>query len=75
MSEDPAKEQAPAERFRRQAAAAEINRRRVNEAIEPSVLLVPGHEIAEVDEVVERYPGYLEGCIIAMARKLSQPES
>lgn len=97
MSEDPAEEQTPAERFRRRAAAAEINGRRVNEAIEPSghprqsavfvcecghlpcgetvamalaeyeavrtsfdrFLVVPGHEIEEVDEVVERHPGYL----------------
>jgi hypothetical protein len=97
MNEDPAKEQTPAERFKRQAAAAEINGRRVNEAIEPRgrlrqtavfvcecghlpcgetvemalaeyeavrtsfdrFLVVPGHEIEEVDEVVERHADYL----------------
>lgn len=85
------------ERFQRQAAAAEINGRQVNEAIEPSgeragaavfvcecghvgcsetvempvaeyeavrtafdrFLLVPGHEIESVDEVVERHPSHL----------------
>jgi hypothetical protein len=88
---DPAKE-----RFQRTAAAAEINGRQVNEAIEPRrpegtavfvcecgylgcsetveipvveyeevrtdfdrFLVVPGHEIEEVDEVVERRRGYL----------------
>ena len=85
------------ERFQRRAAAAEINGRKVNEAIEPQgradvsavfvcecgylgcgdtveipvaeyeavrtsfdrFLLVPGHEIEEVDKVVERYERYL----------------
>jgi hypothetical protein len=84
------------ERFQRRAAAAEINGRQVNEAIEPRgsgdsavfvcecgyfgcsetvrlgvaeyeavrtdfdrFLVVPGHEIEEVDEVVERYEKYL----------------
>lgn len=84
------------ERFQRRAAAAEINGRRVNEAIEPRgsddaavfvcecgnlgcsekveisvaeyeevrtdfdrFFVVPGHEIDEVDEVVERHPDYL----------------
>jgi ribosome-binding protein aMBF1 (putative translation factor) len=84
------------ERFQRRAAAAEINGRQVNEAIEPRgpdgsavfvcecghfgcghtvqmpvaeyesvrtsfdrFLLVPGHEIEEVDKVVERYENYL----------------
>jgi hypothetical protein len=84
------------ERFKRTAAAAEINGRQVNEAIEPRApegtavfvcecgylgcsetveipvveyeavrtnfdrfLVVPGHEIDEVDEVVERRRGYL----------------
>jgi hypothetical protein len=85
------------ERFQRRAAAAEINGRQVNEAIEPRgwtrgsavfvcecghlgcsetvrigildyeavrtsfdrFLLVPGHEIEEVDKVVERHEGYL----------------
>jgi hypothetical protein len=85
------------ERFQRQAAAAEINGRQVNEAIEPRgeraesavfvcecghvgcsetvemrvaeyeavrtafdrFLLVPGHEIETVDEVVERHPSHL----------------
>jgi hypothetical protein len=84
-------------RFQRRAAAAEINGRQVNEAIEPRgraagaavfvcecghlgcsetlkmrigdyeavrtsfdrFLLVPGHEIDEVDEVVERYETHL----------------
>ena len=82
--------------WKRRAAAAEINGRRVNEAIERGTsgpvpvfvcecgnldcdakvsltvpayeavrtdfdrfLLVPGHEIAGLDEVVERRPGYL----------------
>jgi hypothetical protein len=90
--EDPA-----SDRFQRRAAAAEINGRQVNEAIEPRgrapsaavfvcecghlgcsetlrmriadyeavrtsfdrFLLVPGHEIDEVDQVVERHDGYL----------------
>jgi hypothetical protein len=85
------------ERFQRRAAAAEINGRQVNEAIEPQgrpgasavfvcecghigcgdtvempvaeyeavrtsfdrFLLVPGHEIEEVDKVVERHGHYL----------------
>lgn len=84
------------ERFQRRAAAAEINGRRVNEAIEPEspersavfvcecghfgcsetveisvagyeavrtdfdrFFVVPGHEIDEVDEVVERHSDYL----------------
>jgi hypothetical protein len=85
------------ERFQRRAAAAEINGRRVNEAIEPRgpadrsavfvcecgnlgcsdtvelsvaeyedvrtsfdrFFVVPGHEIDEVDKVVERHPHYL----------------
>jgi hypothetical protein len=85
------------ERFQRRAAAAEINGRQVNEAIEPRdrsdasavfvcecghlgcsdtvemrvaeyeavrtsfdrFLLVPGHEIEEVDKVVERHQRYL----------------
>jgi hypothetical protein len=85
------------ERFQRRAAAAEVNGRQVNEAIEPRgqslgaavfvcecghlgcsetvkmrivdyeavrtsfdrFLLVPGHEIDEVDQVVERHEGYL----------------
>jgi len=85
------------EQFQRRAAAAEINGRQVNEAIEPRgqargsavfvcecghlgcsetvrigvleyeavrtsfdrFLLVPGHEIDEVDEVVERRERYL----------------
>jgi hypothetical protein len=90
-------EQASEERFQRRAAAAEINGRRVNEAIEPRgrpersavfvcecgnlgcsetveisvgeyeevrtdfdrFFVIPGHEIEEVDEVVERRSGYL----------------
>lgn len=86
-----------AERFKRRAASAEVNGRRVNEAIEPRgglgktavfvcecghlgcsetvempiaeyeavrtnfdrFLVVPGHQIEEVDEVVERRRGYL----------------
>lgn len=84
------------ERLQRRAAAAEINGRQVNEAIEPRrpddsavfvcecgyfgcsetvrlgvaeyeavrtsfdrFLLIPGHEIEEVDEVVERHDRYL----------------
>ncbi|HEX6152015.1 MAG TPA: hypothetical protein VFZ19_00700 [Solirubrobacterales bacterium] len=84
------------ERFQRRAAAAEINGRQVNEAIEPRrpdasavfvcecgyfgcgdtvkmpvaeyeavrtsfdrFLLVPGHEIDEVDRVVEHHESYL----------------
>jgi hypothetical protein len=85
------------ERFQRQAAAAEINGRQVNEAIEPRgdraevavfvcecgyigcnetvamsvaeyeavrtsfdrFLVVPGHEIETVDEILERHPTYL----------------
>jgi len=85
------------ERFQRRAAAAEINGRRVNEAIElqgrldrsavfvcecghlgcsetveipvaeyeevrtgfDRFFVVPGHEIEEVDEVVERRPDFL----------------
>ncbi len=90
-------DQASEERFQRRAAAAEINGRRVNEAIEPPerpgrtavfvcecgnlgcsetveisvagyeevrvdfdrFFVVPGHEIEEVDKVVERRPDYL----------------
>ncbi len=90
-------DQASEERFQRRAAAAEINGRRVNEAIEPQArpdrtavfvcecgnlgcsetveisvgeyeevrvdfdrfFVVPGHEIDEVDEVIERRPAYL----------------
>lgn len=90
-------DQEAGERFQRRAAAAEINGRRVNEAIEPRdgaggtavfvcecgnlgcsetveisvaeyeevrtdfdrFFVVPGHEIDEVDEVVERRPDYL----------------
>ena len=85
-----------AERWQRCAAAAEINGRRVNEAIERGVggsgavfvcecghlgcsstlelsiaayesvrsrfdrfMLVPGHEIDQVDRVVERHPGHV----------------
>ena len=97
MNESSADEPASRERFQRRAAAAEINGRQVNEAIEPRgrprgtavfvcecghlgcsetveipvveyeqvrtdfdrFLVVPGHEIDAVDEVVERRPGYL----------------
>jgi len=90
-------DKAAEERFQRRAAAAEINGRRVNEAIEPQgrldrsavfvcecghlgcsetveipvaeyeevrvdfdrFFVVPGHEIDEVDRVVERRPSYL----------------
>ena len=90
-------DQLAGERFQRRAAAAEINGRRVNEAIEPRdgagrsavfvcecghlgcsetveipvseyeevrtafdrFFVVPGHEIDEVDEVVERRSDYL----------------
>ncbi len=90
-------DQASEERFQRRAAAAEVNGRRVNEAIEPQgrpdrsavfvcecgnlgcsetveiavgeyeevrvdfdrFFVVPGHEIDEVDRVVERRPAYL----------------
>jgi hypothetical protein len=90
-------DEAAEERFQRRAAAAEINGRRVNEAIEPQdgvdrsavfvcecghlgcsetveisvaeyeevrvdfdrFFVVPGHEIDEVDRVVERRPDYL----------------
>ena len=90
-------DQASEERFQRRAAAAEINGRRVNEAIEPQgqsdrsavfvcecgnlgcsetveisvaeyeevrtafdrFFLVPGHEIDDVDRVVERRSSYL----------------
>ena len=86
-----------AERWQRCAAAAEINGRRVNEAIERGrgaaggavfvcecghlgcsstleltipayesvrsrfdrFLLIPGHEIDQVDQVVERHPGHI----------------
>ena len=88
--------QAPQAPWQRRAAAAEINGRRVNEAIERGTddvrpvfvcecgnlgcqakvmlsipayeavrqdfdrfLVVPGHEIANVDQVVEEHPGYL----------------
>jgi hypothetical protein len=95
-TEDSRKDPA-SERFQRQAAAAEINGRQVNEAIEPRgrpdgsavfvcecghlgcgdtvkmpvaeyeavrtsfdrFLLVPGHEIGEVDKVVEHHESYL----------------
>lgn len=97
MSEGPSPNSAAKERFQRRAAAAEINGRQVNEAIEPRgrpegsavfvcecghlgcsetveipvaeyeavrtdfdrFLVVPGHEIDEVDRVVERRRGYL----------------
>lgn len=97
MDEKSAPDAASEERFQRRAAAAEINGRQVNEAIEPRgrpeasavfvcecgylgcsetveipvveyeevrtdfdrFLVVPGHEIDEVDEVVERRQGYL----------------
>lgn len=97
MSEERRTDQSEKERFKRRAAAAEINGRQVNEAIEPRgrpegtavfvcecghlgcsetveipvveyeevrtdfdrFLVVPGHEIEEVDEVVERRRGYL----------------
>ena len=87
----------PDEEARRRAAAAEVNGRRVNEAIERGAqgagaavfvcecgnlgcnvtvalaiaayedvrstfdrfLVVPGHEIEEIEEVVERHPSYL----------------
>ncbi|MGN6216484.1 MAG: hypothetical protein ACTHN7_05945 [Solirubrobacterales bacterium] len=96
-TEGPHQEQSSGERFQRRAAAAEINGRRVNEAIEPRersgqsavfvcecghlgcnetveiavaeyeavrtgfdrFLVVPGHEIEAVDEVVERHGDYL----------------
>ncbi len=96
MTTEPQKDSAE-KRFKRRAASAEINGRRVNEAIEPSgrpgeaavfvcecghlgcselveiplgeyeavrtsfdrFLVVPGHEIDEVDEVVERHERYL----------------
>ena len=70
--------------WKQRAVSAEINGRRVNEAIERGsgraeatvfvcecgyvdcsttdfdrFLIAPGHEIAEVDAVVERYPSYL----------------
>ena len=95
-SEGPEQERSSAERFKRRAAAAEINGRQVNEAIEPRgrpeetavfvcecghlgcnetvelaiaeyeavrtdfdrFLIVPGHEIEEVDQVVERRDSY-----------------
>ena len=95
-SEGPRHERSATERFVRRAAAAEINGRQVNEAIEPRggaeksavfvcecghlgcsetvelsiaeyeavrtdfdrFLIVPGHEIEGVDEVVERRDGY-----------------
>lgn len=97
MNESSANEPPSKGSFQRRAAAAEINGRQVNEAIEPRgrpegmavfvcecghlgcsetveipvleyeevrtdfdrFLVVPGHEIDEVDEVVERHPGYL----------------
>jgi hypothetical protein len=97
MSESAANDQSSKERFQRRAAAAEINGRQVNEAIEPRgrpegtavfvcecgylgcnetveipvveyeevrtdfdrFLVVPGHEIETVDEVVEQRRGYL----------------
>jgi hypothetical protein len=97
MSEGPPKDPTADERFQHRAAMAEVNGRRVNEAIEPRgprgdtavfvcecgslpcgetveipvgeyesvrtdfdrFLVVPGHEIEEVDEVVERRAGYL----------------
>ncbi|MFL5897109.1 MAG: hypothetical protein ACJ76D_01385 [Solirubrobacterales bacterium] len=93
-TEFPSRDLTPEERFKRRAAVAEVNGRRVNEAIEPRgraavlvcecghlgcnetiemsvagyeavrtsfdrFLVLPGHEIEEVDEVVERHPGYL----------------
>jgi hypothetical protein len=96
-SEDLSPDRAAEERFQRRAASAEINGRRVNEAIEPRdrpagtavfvcecghlgcsetveiaipeyeavrtsfdrFLVVPGHEIEEVDEMVERRKDYL----------------
>lgn len=95
-SKGPKGERSSAERFKRRAAAAEINGRQVNEAIEPRgrpeetavfvcecghlgcsetvelaiaeyeavrtdfdrFLIVPGHEIEEVDLVVERRGSY-----------------
>lgn len=96
MTGSAANDSSAKERFQRRAAAAEINGRQVNEAIEPRrpegtavfvcecghlgcsetveipvveyeevrtdfdrFLVVPGHEIDEVDEVVERRRGYL----------------
>jgi hypothetical protein len=97
MDKDSAPDPASKERFQRRAAAAEINGRQVNEAIEPRgrpegtavfvcecghlgcsetveipvveyeevrtdfdrFLVVPGHEIDEVDLVVEHRRGYL----------------
>lgn len=97
MDRNSAPDPAAEESFQRRAAAAEINGRQVNEAIEPRgrpeasavfvcecghlgcsetveipvaeyeevrtdfdrFLVVPGHEIDEVDEVVERRRGYL----------------
>ena len=97
MTDDGPQTDTAAERFQRRAAAAEINGRQVNEAIEPRglpdasavfvcecghfgcgdtvkirvaeyeavrtsfdrFLIVPGHEIAEVDKVVERHDQYL----------------
>lgn len=96
-NENPTHDSSSKERFQRRAAAAEINGRQVNEAIEPRdpssgtavfvcecghfgcsetveipvaeyeevrtgfarFLVVPGHEIDEVDKVVERRRGYL----------------
>ncbi|HEX5984228.1 MAG TPA: hypothetical protein VFY69_08485 [Solirubrobacterales bacterium] len=92
-----AEEPAAEERFKQRAATAEVNGRRVNEAIEPDgqaadsavfvcecghlgcsetlrlpiseyeavrttfdrFLVLPGHEIDEVDQVVERHERYL----------------
>jgi len=96
MTESFANDSSSKERFQRRAAAAEINGRQVNEAIEPRrpegtavfvcecghlgctetvelpvveyeevrtdfdrFLVVPGHEIDEVDKVVERRRRYL----------------
>ena len=97
MTAESPREEPASERFQRRAAAAEINGRQVNEAIEPRgrpdasavfvcecghfgcgdtvkipvaeyeavrtsfdrFLLVPGHEIEEVDKVVEDHDKYL----------------
>ncbi|HET9154506.1 MAG TPA: hypothetical protein VFN85_10365 [Solirubrobacterales bacterium] len=97
MNQSSANDPSSKERFQRRAAAAEINGRQVNEAIEPRgrpegtavfvcecghlgcsetveipvaeyeevrtdfdrFLVVPGHEIDEVDEVIARRRGYL----------------
>jgi hypothetical protein len=96
MTTEDSRRDLASERFQRRAAAAEINGRQVNEAIEPRgpdasavfvcecghlgcgdtvkmpvaeyeavrtnfdrFLLVPGHEIEEVDKVVEDHERYL----------------